>query len=156
MHSFVLGAFVDMRSQYYYGKDFSIYAEVRSDHMLSNGRSGYYNTVAGYEMTSADSYAANTYKQIYKVVAKANNIVNFDINSLDNAAASKAEATYYVGQAYALRAQSFFDLLRLYGQKYTGGNDGIVLPVKFDPLNKQGRSSIADTENKLKLILKLL
>ena len=36
-----------------------------------------------------------------------------------------------------LRAQSFFDLLRLYGQKYTGGNDGIVLPLKFDPLNKQ-------------------
>ncbi|AQX08582.1 RagB/SusD family nutrient uptake outer membrane protein [Elizabethkingia ursingii] len=149
MHSFVLGAYVDMRSQYYYGKDFSIFAEVRSDHMFSNGRSGYYNTVAGYEMTSADAYASNTYKQIYKVVAKANNIVNFDINTLDNAAASKTEATYYVGQAYALRAQSFFDLLRLFGQKYTGGNDGIVLPLKFDPLNKLGRSGIADTEKQI-------
>lgn len=149
MHSFVLGSLIDMRSQYYYGKDFSIYAEVRSDHMVSNGRSGYYTSVAGYEMTSADTYASNTYKQIYKVISKANNIVNFDINSLDNAAASKTEATYYVGQAYALRAQGFFDLLRLYGQKYTEGNEGIVLPLKFDPLNKQGRSSIADTEKQI-------
>lgn len=149
MHSFVLGALVDMRSQYYYGKDFSIYAEVRSDHMFSNGNSAYYNTVANYEMTSADAYATNTYKQIYRVVAKANNLVNFDISKLDNADANNAEATYYVGQAYALRAQSFFDLLRLYGQKYTGGNEGIVLPLKFDPLNKQGRSSIAETEKQI-------
>ncbi|AJW64363.1 SusD family protein [Elizabethkingia miricola] len=149
MHSFVLGALVDMRSQYYYGKDFSIYAEVRSDHMFSNGNSSYYNSVANYNMTSADAYATNTYKQIYKVITKANNIVNFDINTLDNAEASKTEATYYVGQAYALRAQGFFDLLRLYGQKYTGGNDGIVLPVKFDPLNKQGRSNIADVEEQI-------
>lgn len=149
MHSFVLGALVDMRSQYYYGKDFSIFAEVRSDHMFSNGNSAYYNTVANYEMTSADAYATNTYKQIYRVIAKANNVVNFDINKLDNADASKAEATYYVGQAYALRAQGFFDLLRLYGQKYTGGNDGIVLPLAFDPLNKQGRVSIAEAEKQI-------
>ncbi len=48
-----------------------------------------------------------------------------------------------------LEHKVFFDLLRLYGQKYTGGNDGIVLPLAFDPLNKQGRVSIAEAEKQI-------
>lgn len=149
MHSFVLGALIDMRSTYYYGRDFSIYAEVRSDAMFSNGASAYFNTVYNYTMQASDAYATNTYSQIYKVIAKANNLINFDINSLENAEANKAKATYYVGQAYALRAQGFFDLLRLYGQKYIGGTEGIVMPLTYDPLNKQGRSSVAEVEKQI-------
>ena len=149
MHSFVLGAYVDMRQEEYYGKDFQLFAEVRSDEMFSNGASGYYQTVYNYNMLSNDGYARNTYERIYKVVAKANNLINFDTNKLDNAAANQVEANYYVGQAYALRALGFFDLLRLYGQKYSGGDTGAVLPLKFDPLVKQGRSSVADAEKQI-------
>ena len=149
MHSFVLGAYVDMRQEEYYGKDFQLFAEVRSDEMLSNGAAGYYLTVYNYNMLSSDAYAKNTYARIYNVIAKANNLINFDINKLDNPAANQVEATYYVGQAYALRALGFFDLLRLYGQKYSGGDMGAVLPLKYDPLAKQGRASIADTEKQI-------
>jgi hypothetical protein len=36
--------------------------------------------------------------------------------------------------------------LRLYGQKYTGGDLGIVIPTKFDPKAKMARATIAETE----------
>ncbi|KAF5276738.1 hypothetical protein FQR65_LT16216 [Abscondita terminalis] len=65
-------------------------------------------------------------QESYKVIAKANNLINFDISRLDNAAANRTKANFYVGQAYALRALGFFDLLRLYGQKYTGGDTGWI------------------------------
>ncbi|OPC01244.1 glycan metabolism protein [Elizabethkingia ursingii] len=149
MHSFVLGAYVDMRSANYYGKDFQLLAEVRSDEMFSNGASGYYRTVYNYTMTSADAYALNTYDKVYKVIAKANSVINFDINKLQSSAAVKDKANYYVGQAFALRAQGFFDLLRLYGQKYTGGETGVVLPLKYDPSVKQGRASIVEVEKQI-------
>lgn len=149
MHSFVLGAYVDMRQEEYYGKDFQLFAEVRSDEMFSNGAAGYYLTVYKYNMLSSDAYARNTYARIYKVIAKADNLINFNINNLESAASKAGEANYYIGQAYGLRALAFFDALRLYGQKYSGGDVGVVLPLTYDPLVKLGRSSIADTEKQI-------
>lgn len=51
-------------------------------------------TILCYLILSYDGYARNTYERIYKVVAKANNLINFDTNKLDNAAANQIEANY--------------------------------------------------------------
>lgn len=146
VQSFVRGAYVSMRSSTYYGRDFLAFGEIRSDEMLSNGGSGYYNTVRQYNMTSSDAYARDTYNQIYTMVGKTNIVINTDLTKLTGTAADIAKAEYYQGQAYALRAQGFFDLLRLYGQKYTGGTLGVVTPTKYDPKALQARSTIAETE----------
>ncbi len=37
-----------MRQEYYYGKDFQLFVEVRSDEMFSNSAFGYYQTVYNY------------------------------------------------------------------------------------------------------------
>lgn len=145
--SFIRGGYSSMRSSTYYGRDFLAFGEVRSDEMYSNKASGYYTTVQDYSMTSSDAYASGTYNKIYELVAKMNIVINTDANTI--AAADQPATKYYQGQAYALRAQGFFDLLRLYGQKYTGGTDGIVLPLKYDPLAKQARSTIAQTETQI-------
>lgn len=146
VQSFVRGAYVSMRSSTYYGRDFLAFGEIRSDEMLSNGGSGYYNTVRQYNMTSSDAYARDTYNQIYTMVGKTNIVINTDLTKLTGTVADIAKAEYYQGQAYALRAQGFFDLLRLYGQKYTGGTLGVVTPTKYDPKALQARSTIAETE----------
>ncbi|MDQ0784223.1 RagB/SusD family nutrient uptake outer membrane protein [Chryseobacterium sp. W4I1] len=146
VESFVRGGYAAMRSQYYYGCDFLAYGEVRSDEMLSNGASGYYVNVMNYTQTSADAYAKDTWNHIYKTVGLANVVINTDFSSFNSD--DKDYAGFLQGQAYAMRALGFFDLLRLYGQKYTGSPTslGIVLPLKYDPLAKQARSTIAETE----------
>ena len=40
-------------------------------------------------------------------------------------------------------------MLRLYGQKYTEGTLGVVLPLKFDPKAKQARATVAQTETQI-------
>ena len=145
--SFVRGGYSSMRSSTYYGRDFLAFGEVRSDEMYSNKASGYYTTVQDYSMTSTDAYASGTYNQIYTLVGKMNIVINTDLTGF--LAADLPAAKYYQGQAYALRAQGFFDLLRLYGQKYTGGTLGVVLPLKFDPKAKQARATIAQTETQI-------
>lgn len=142
--SFVRGGYSSMRSSTYYGRDFTAFGEVRSDEMFSNKASGYFTTVQDYSMTSSDSYASGTYNQIYTLVAKMNIVINTNLSPI--VASDLPAAKYYQGQAYALRAQGFFDLLRLFGQKYTGGTLGVVLPLKYDPKAKQARSTIAETE----------
>ena len=147
--SFVRGGYSSMRSSTYYGRDFLAFGEVRSDEMYSNKASGYYTTVQDYSMTSTDAYASGTYNQIYTLVGKMNIVINTDLTGF--LAVDLPAAKYYQGQAYALRAQGFFDLLRLYGQKYTGASTalGVVLPLKFDPKAKQARATIAQTETQI-------
>ncbi|AQX04613.1 RagB/SusD family nutrient uptake outer membrane protein [Elizabethkingia meningoseptica] len=148
-HSFILGAYASMRGGAYYGRDFLAYGEIRSDEMFSNGNFGYYNTVANYTMTSSDSYATSTYNQMYAAVAKANVLINTDVNGITGGDSNKKQVQYYQGQAYAVRAQVFFDLLRLYGQKYSGGTLGVVLPLKYDPKANMARATITDTETQI-------
>lgn len=145
MESFVRGSYAAMRSQYYYGCDFMAFGEVRSDEMLSNLNSGYYTNVMNYTQVSADAYAKDTWNFIYKTVAQANIVINTDYSSFNED--DKDYAGFLQGQSYAVRALGFFDLLRLYGQQYTGtGNLGVVLPLKYDPKAMQARSTIAETE----------
>lgn len=146
IQSFVRGAYVSMRAATYYGRDYLAYGEIRSDEMFSNGGSGYYNTVRQYNMLSSDAYARDTYNQIYTMVGKTNIVINTDLTKVSGTSADLARAEYYQGQAYALRAQGFFDLLKLYGQKYSGGTLGVVTPLKYDPKALMPRSTITETE----------
>lgn len=146
VQSFVRGAYASMRASTYYGRDFTAYGEVRSDEMFSNGGSGYFQTVRTYTMTSSDAYARDTYNQIYTMIAKTNIVIGTDVSKLNGTAQDLQKAEYYQGQAYALRAQGFFDLLRLYGQKYTGGTLGVVTPLKYEPKALKARSTITETE----------
>lgn len=146
LESFSRGMYNAMRNKAYYGCDFLAYGEVRSDEMSSNGASGYYVNVRNYTQTSSDAYAKDTWAFIYRTVATANVVINTDISGFK--ASDMSYANFIQGQAYAVRALGFFDLLRVYGQKYTGASTslGVVLPLKYDPKAKQARSTIAETE----------
>ena len=146
VESFERGMYTSMRSETYYGRDYTAFAEVRSDEMYSNLYAGYFTTVYNYQMTSADAYARDTYRQIYTAVAKANILINTDVNGIQGTVADRDAVRYHIGQAYVLRALYFFDLLKLYGQKYTGGSLGIVTPLKYDPKALQARGTIAQNE----------
>ena len=144
--AFVKGGYVSLRSNTYYGADFLAYGEVRSDEMISNLAGGYYQNIMNYTMLSNDAYATNTYTQIYTLIAKANILINTDMATIKGSDLDRQEARYAQGQAYAMRAMGFFDAHRLYGQKYTGGNLGVVLPLKYDPKALMPRATIAETE----------
>ena len=146
IQAFLRGALVSMRSATYYGCDFLAYGEIRSDYMYSNKRSGYYTTVQDYSMLSSDAYARDTWNQIYTMIAKTNIVINTDVDAFSGTSNDLTNSRFVQGQAYALRALGFFDLLRLYGQKYTGGNLGVVLPLEYDPKAKMPRATITETE----------
>lgn len=153
IQAFLRGALVSMRSSTYYGCDFLAYGEIRSDKMYSNKRSGYYTTVQDYSMLSNDSYASGTWNQIYTMVAKTNIVINTNVDSFSGTPDDLVRSRFIQGQAYALRAQGFFDLLRLYGQKYTGGNLGVVLPLEYNPKAKCLVQQLLKLKLRLKLIL---
>lgn len=155
LESTVRGQYNAMRNASYYGCDFPIIAEIRSDNMFTNNASGYYTTVGGYSMLSSDAYASGPYTQMYRTIALANMVINNQSPtpltwkvSADPAAIAQKE-NYLKGQSYAARALALFDALRLYGQEYSGGTLGVVLPTKYDPTALQARSSVAETRTQI-------
>ncbi len=147
VQSFVRGIYSSMRDATYYGCDYLAYGEVRSDEMFSNTGSGYFLNVQNYSMLSNDAYATDTWNKIYETVAKSNIVVNTDVSSFST---GEAQANYLKGQAYGLRAVAFFDLLKLYGQQFSGTGDlGIVIPTVYDPKAKMARASVSETENQI-------
>jgi len=141
------GAYDRMTNSAYYGRDFIIFGEVRSDNCFSNGNSGRFVTPAAMKMGDDDGYALNTWAQIYRVIANANIIIGQDPSKLTG---DKDVINNVIGQAYAVRALAHFDLLKLYGEQHvTGGNNlGIpyVMQYKGDDL-LPARNTVAEDKS---------
>jgi hypothetical protein len=150
LQAFMTGTYASMRSTSYYGLNYPMYGEVRSDEMFSRRSSGYFQSVANLSMTSTDAYTTGPYNAIYGVVAKTNIILNSSDNlswtQTQNASTIADKVDKIKGEAYAIRALAFFDLLRLYGQQYSGGTKGIVIPTKYDPKANMARATVAETQ----------
>ena len=155
MESTVRGQYNAMRAATYYGCDFPMISEIRSDNMFTNQASGYYNTVANFSMLSNDTYATGPYTQMYRTIALANLVINNTSptpltwkSSVDPIAIANKEK-YLKGQSHAARALALFDALRLYGQEYAGGTTGVVIPTKYNPETIQARASVAETRTQI-------
>jgi hypothetical protein len=125
------GAYNRMTSSSYYGRDFIIYGEVRSDNTFSNGNSGRFVTIAAMDIGNNEAYVTNTWSQMYSVIASANIIIE-----AEDITGDQDEIDHIKGQAYAIRALAHFDLLKLFGQQHVIGGDptlGVPFVTEYIP-----------------------
>ncbi|PIE49991.1 MAG: RagB/SusD family nutrient uptake outer membrane protein [Flavobacteriales bacterium] len=132
----IAGGYGRMTSSSYYGRDYIIYGEVRSDNTYANGNTNRFTAPASFSMNIEDGDALSAWTQMYRVVASANLVI-----SKEGDASIEGDQTalkQYVGEAYAMRAIAHFDLARLFGQYYVnnGGMSSLGVPyvkVVLDP-----------------------
>jgi len=151
--SFVNGTYAQMREKEYLGSYYLAYGEVRSDEVYNNMDVGRFRGESLYAMDANNGDARDTWTTIYGVIANINNVINAPDNLSSQAeggvAAKPSEVKAIKAQAYAIRGMAFFDLLRLYGQKYTGGTYGVPLPLVYNPQANTTRPTIEDTEKQI-------
>ncbi len=126
LEGILLGAYNRMTTSSYYGRDFIIHNEVRTDNVFPNGTSGRFQTPGSFNYIPTNGLGV--WIQGYRVIATANIIIGTDISTLDG---DGAYATHIQGQAYAIRALAHFDILRNHGQQHTGGTLGIPYVTEF-------------------------
>ncbi len=126
LEGILLGTYNRMTNVEYYGRDFIIHNEVRTDNVFPNGNSGRFQTPGGFNYLP--SHNDGTWIEGYRVIATANIIIGTDISTLEGEA---SYATHIQGQAYAIRALAHFDILRNHGQQHTGGTLGIPYITEF-------------------------
>jgi len=140
------GGYNRMTNDPYYGRDFIIWGEVRSDNCFSNGASGRF--VGDARMDYTDVFGGH-WAEAYRVIASANIVIAIDAASITG---DLDQIKHYQGQAYAMRALAHYDLLIYYGQMNNGDTDGLGVPYveeyKGEDLTP-ARNTIAECKAKI-------
>jgi len=101
-----------------------------------------YNVKSDYVHKSGRPYAVWYF--YYTVISNANAI----IAAQEGMEGAPSEINSLIGQAYALRAYSYFNLIRLYQQTYVGNEDAPGVPIYTEPTTNtsegQPRGTVAD------------
>lgn len=146
------GAYDRMTKPEYYGRDFVIYEEARTDNATSIGSSNRFVDLAAMSFNVETANPKNTWERIYQVISSANIVINAKLETIEG---DDAEKKNIVGQAYAIRALAHFDLVKLYGQHYVtggGGMNGLGVPYVI-AFRKEGslfpvRNTVAEVKAK--------
>jgi len=138
------GMYNRMTATAYYGRDFIINSEVRTDNVYANSNSGRFTTTASFNYL-ADSQNG-LWSQGYATIGSANIIIGTDVTTLEG---DQDYARHLQGQAYVVRALTHFNILKNYGQQNFGGADGIPYVKEFKgediyPTREPISSNVAD------------
>ncbi|TNE51741.1 MAG: RagB/SusD family nutrient uptake outer membrane protein [Bacteroidetes bacterium] len=120
------GAYDVLQALSLYGRDYLTLAEVEANLVyVASTNSGRFTTNYSYTGGTGNGYVAGAWGANYNALLRVNNILN-NIDPLEGDAATKNQIK---GEALAIRALCYFDLVRFFGKPYTTGNPQTDLGV---------------------------
>jgi len=127
----VNGLYSLMQSYSYYGRDALVIPDVLSDNATRSVRTGNrYTGMNTMTHTATDANVSRMWNQMYQVVTAANNIIANEeklrgvITTLQ-----QEEFGQLIGEAYAVRALAYFDLVKFFARPLNHTADGSHLGV---------------------------
>lgn len=127
LSAFLLGAYNRMTDYRCYGRNVQVYGDVRSDNCVSINNSNRFHEVASMDLIAEDDrWVESVWRRMYNIIANTNIVI---ANANLSVPSSDVELRdHIVGQAYAIRALTHFDLLKLYGQMHVTGQETVGIP----------------------------
>ena len=131
----VVGLYAGLVNNTYYGEAATLIPDLTADNIYRSVQTGArYTNWANGTVTSSDSYSQSLWDQAYSIVINANTIINKAplLRPSSSAGANHTdslELRQLIGEAYAVRALTFFDLTRFFCYSYTKGvgNDSTAM-----------------------------
>lgn len=126
-----------------YGRDYVVFGDVLTNNIkVSPTNSNRFTAQAAWKWTPFTGDFADYWNRAYNTINRANNIINADIKG------DIKTVDQIVGEAYALRALIYFDLVRLFAQDYNYTSDHSHLGVPYvtvsDPYGRPSRNTVAE------------
>jgi hypothetical protein len=122
------GTYAGMRNSNLYGRSLPLLGDLQADNVfISNRNAGRYtgHNLNNFVVNNAD--VLGIWENAYRVILRANNIIN-----AKPTVASQANVNQYVGEAYAIRALMYFELVRTFARPYTDNPAGLGVPIVLD------------------------
>lgn len=148
MRQMMDGAYVAMSDYRYSGRNMIVAGEVRADNVYANGSSGRFIRWSAMNILSTDGDVTDLMRYAYGSVSNPNIILGTDVESIDGEDYDKHQI---LGESYLMRAYAHFDLVRLFGQRYSEGNDlGISYIKEFKGPKNVERGTVSENITDIK------
>ncbi len=134
------GVYQGLRNVDLYGRSVPVIGDLYGDNAyVSVTNSNRYIAFYTYLVTVADGNVAGLWTAAYNNILRANNIINSPV-------AGNANVNQYKGEAYAIRALMYFELVRFFSKPFTDNPAGLGVPVitVYDINLKPARKTIAE------------
>lgn len=134
------GAYSGLRNVDYYGRTLPVIGDLMADNTYQSlVNTNRYTSFNNYTFTVADANISGFWNAAYQTILRANNIINSSLTA-------NANINEYKGEAYAIRALCYFDLIRWFARPYTDNPNGLGVPIitKYDPDLKPARNTITE------------
>jgi hypothetical protein len=141
----VMGAYLSMAGDFGYGIRVSYYYAYDDDCIMGGGSalSSARHEEAHYTLSAANTDIVNTFNQFYAGIERANNCIYYIPKMpqyASGSASDKNELQRLLGEAYVIRAQLYFDLVRIWGDVPAQWVPSAFIPDLF--LGRTNRDSI--------------
>lgn len=148
MEQMMDGAYLTMSNYRYMGRNMILAGEARADNVYANNSSNRFVRWSDLNILSTDADTEDLMRYAYGSISNPNIIINYDFDAIDGEASEK---NHVLGEAYLMRAYAHFDLVRLFGQRYSEGSDlGVSYIKEFKGPKNVVRGSVSDNINDLK------
>jgi len=134
------GAYAGLKSTALYGRSLMVLGDMMADNTYqSTLNTNRYTNFNLYNYLVTDGDVAGLWNASYTVILRANNIINSPI-------ADNANIQQIKGEAYAIRALAYFNLVRYFGSPYTLDPSKLGVPIitTYQADLKPERAKIAD------------
>ena len=136
----LMGAYAGLRTTDFFGRTVPVLGDLMADNAyVSLTNSGRYTNFNTNTFTVADGNVVGFWRGAYTAILRANNIINAEI-------ASNTNVNQYKGEAYAIRALSYWYLARYFAKPYTDAPTSLGVPIvlEYDPQLKPARNTVTE------------
>lgn len=148
----VVGAYDQMQLSDWYGRSLHLMSDIMGEDVKQAGSANRYQEFADFEglAVSGHDYETELWAEIYEGINMVNMMINADY---EPPAAVQAEYNQLIGEAHAIRALAYFDLVKMYAQHYTytpdASHPGVPLVLAPDINNLPARNTVAEVYNQI-------
>ncbi|TDS13965.1 RagB/SusD family nutrient uptake outer membrane protein [Sphingobacterium paludis] len=144
--SAVNGSYAGLRSFHLYGRTIPLMGDLWADNVLISSRNaGRYTEIFNNNFVENNQWFTGLWQNAYRVINRVNNII------AATPSGDEENINQYKGEAYAIRALLYFELVRFFARPYTDDPNGLGVPLvlTFDIDARPTRASVADIYNQI-------
>lgn len=134
------GAYAGLKLTGMYGRSLMVIGDMMGDNTYQSiSNTNRYTFFNNYSYTILDNDVTSLWNNSYTVILRANNIINSPI-------AANATVNQYKGEAYAIRALAYYNLVRFFATPYTQDPAALGVPLitTYNPDLKPGRAKVSE------------
>lgn len=138
MQAALNGAYGNMNSANLYGRTTPLFGDLVSDNVyISTINSNRYLDFFQINYTVTDANVQGVWGSAYSTILRANNVINSSLTGNENVDQLR-------GEALAIRALMYFELVKFYAKPYTVDPNALAVPLvlTYDPTLKPQRSTV--------------